>query len=139
MREREELESKRNYRKLAVWENAKTFVLDIYKCTANFPKEEVFGLTSQLRRAAISIPANIAEGVERQHPREFLQFLYVARGSLAEVEVYMDLALDLRYLENEAFEKLYVQASKVGKMLNGLINSLKNRLSSANRQPITDN
>lgn len=133
------LEPKRSFRKLAVWEIAKSFALDIYKHTANFPKEEVFGLTSQLRRAAVSIPANIAEGADRRHTKEFLQFLYVARGSLAEAEVYLDLALGLRYLEDAVFEDLCIHASKVGKMLNGLINSLKNRLTTDNCQPPTDN
>ncbi len=131
--------SDRNYRKLVVWEAAKAFTLDVYRYTVDFPKEELFRLTSQLRRAAVSIPANIAEGAERQHVKEFLQFLYVARGSLAEAEVYLDLAKELSYLNRELCDGLCVQAEKVGKMLNGLINSLKGRLSTDNCQPTTGN
>ncbi len=113
------------YRGLVVWQKAKELVLQIYAETNKFPQSEVFGLTSQLRRAALSVPANIAEGKERQYDKEFVQFLYIARGSLAEVEVFLEIAKDLGYLTVGGFNRLEKQTSEVGKLINGLINSLK--------------
>ena len=92
------MEAEHSFKKLTVWRKAYLFVLSIYKQTQKFPSSELYGLTSQLRRGVVSILANIAEGSERQHKREFLQFLSIARGSLAEVETYLMLAKDLGYI-----------------------------------------
>jgi four helix bundle protein len=116
---------KESYRGLVIWQKAKELVLQIYTETNKFPQSEVFGLTSQLRRAVLSIPVNIAEGKERQYDKEFVQFLHVARGSLAEVEVFLEIAKDLGYLAVDKFNLLENQAAEVGKLINGLINSLK--------------
>jgi four helix bundle protein len=88
---------------LTVWQQAYTLTLVIYRLSQKFPKEEKYGLVSQLLRAVVSIPANIAEGYERNHRKEYLQFLFIAKGSLGEVETYLMLAQDLGYLSEEDF------------------------------------
>lgn len=113
------------FRNLIVWQKAYALALDIYRATRRFPREELYGITSQLRRAAVSVPANIAEGYERQHRKEYLQFLMIAKGSLGEVETYILFSKDLSYINEEKFEKLEVLRGEVGKLLRGLINSLK--------------
>jgi four helix bundle protein len=102
-------------------------VLDVYRCTQAFPKIETYGLTSQLRRAAVSVPSNIAEGQARLSTGEFKQFLGNARGSLMEVETQILIARDLGYLENDQSETLLAAASEVGRILNGLLASLPSR------------
>lgn len=102
-----------------------TFVREIYRATANFPREEVFGLTSQLRRAAVSIPSNIAEGKGRYSPRDFQHFLKQARGSVNEVETQLLLARDLDYLQKDQTAVLLKQCEEIGRILNGLISSLR--------------
>lgn len=99
-------------------------MLDIYRQTHNFPAAELYGLTSQLRRAVVSILANIAEGSERQYKKEFMQFLSVARGSLAEVETYLMLAKDLGYIREVEFNELEKQRKEIGRLLRGLYKSL---------------
>ena len=96
----------------------------IYTHSHHFPSTESYGLTSQIRRAGVSVLANIAEGSERQHKKEFLQFLSVARGSLAEVETYLMLAKDLDYLNEKEFSSLEEQRRQVGRLLRGLYKSL---------------
>ena len=93
--ERHKMEEKHSFRKLNLWQKTYLFVLNIYKQTQEFPSFELYGLTSQIRRGAVSILANIAEGSERQYKKEFVQFLSIARGSLAEVETYLMLSKDL--------------------------------------------
>ncbi len=83
----------RDFKKILTWQRADDLVVRIYEITQNFPKEELYGLTSQLRRAAVSVPANIVEGSSRGHKREYLQFLYIAKSSLAEVEYYLHLSI----------------------------------------------
>jgi four helix bundle protein len=102
-------------------------VLDVYRSTQAFPKIETYGLISQLRRAAVSIPSNIAEGQARLSTGEFKQFLGNARGSLMEVETQIVIARDLGYLERHASENLLSAAAEVGRILNGLLASLPNR------------
>lgn len=114
----------KGFRKLTVWQKSYEFVLGIYGYSKAFPREEQYGLTSQLQRAVISIPANIAEGYERNHRKEYLQFLHIARGSLGEVETYLLLAKDLGYLTNEAYQPLEKQRCDIARLLKGLINSL---------------
>jgi four helix bundle protein len=102
-------------------------VLDVYRCTQAFPKIETYGLTSQLRRAAVSVPSNIAEGQARLSTGEFKQFLGNARGSLMEVETQILIARYLGYLERNDSENLLSAAAEVGRILNGLLASLPSR------------
>ena len=102
-------------------------VVDIYLRTQAFPKIETYGLTSQLRRAAVSVPSNIAEGQARRTTGEFKQFLGNARGSLAEIETQILMARDLNYLEQDQTETLLSATAEIGRMLNGLMSALKNR------------
>ncbi len=99
-------------------------VLDVYRCTQEFPKIETYGLTSQLRRAAVSVPSNIAEGQARLSTGEFKQFLGNARGSLVEVETQILIARDLGHMEQQASERILSAAAEVGRVLNGLLASL---------------
>ncbi|MBN3032716.1 MAG: four helix bundle protein [Candidatus Saganbacteria bacterium] len=110
---------------LLVWQKAYGFALVIYRQTKSFPKEELYGITSQLRRAVVSVPANIAEGYERQYRKEYVQFLNMAKGSLGEVETYLLLAKDLGYIELNKFEELEEMRTEIAKLLRGLISSLK--------------
>jgi len=114
-----------SYRDLIIWQKAYTLALETYRATSRFPSREVFGLTSQLRRATVSIPLNIAEGHCRHSRLEYLQFLSVARGSAAEVSTLLSLARDLSYLEAEAAERLTGLADSVGMMLTRLAQSLR--------------
>jgi len=104
-------------------------VLDVYSSTQAFPRAEGYGLVSQLRRAAVSVPSNIAEGQARLSTGEFRQFLGNARGSLVEVETQILIAQELGYLERDEGERLLRVAAEVGRILNGLLNSLPNRKS----------
>lgn len=112
------------FRDLIVWRKAYSFALAVYKTTMVFPSEEKFGLTSQIRRAAVSVSANIAEGYERQHRKEYIQFLTIAKGSLGEVETYLMFAKDLKYIDEKEYDKLEGMRQEVGKLLRGLIRSL---------------
>ena len=108
------------YRDLRAWQHAMGLVTDIYRVTRTFPKEELYGLVSQLRRAAVSVPSNLAEGHGRNSRNEFRHFIGQARGSLSEVETQLEIAKNLGYLKEDAAESLMVQADAVGKMLTGL-------------------
>jgi four helix bundle protein len=110
-----------DFRKIAAWQKADEFVLQVYSLTRTFPENERFGLTSQLRRAAVSIPANLAEGAGRQTLRDFRQFLFTARGSLNEVEYYIHLAGRLGYLDVDQGKLLTLVQHEVGSLLQGLI------------------
>lgn len=113
---------------LIVWKKAYEFTLKIYKITVLFPVEEKYALTSQLRRAALSVPANIAEGKGRGTQREFVRFLHIARGSLEECSVYIMLAKDLTYIDEKCYVELNKYIVEIGKMLNGLIQSQSDSL-----------
>ncbi len=110
---------------MIVWQRAYELVLDVYQIAKTFPKEEKFGLSSQTQRAAISVPANIAEGYERNHRKEYLQFLYISKGSLGEVETYLLLARDLDYISENNYQKIEEKRKETARLLNGLIKSLK--------------
>jgi four helix bundle protein len=114
----------RSYRDLVVWQKSMLLVTDIYKTTRTFPREEIYGLTSQIRRAAVSIPSNIAEGQGRRTPSDFHNFLGHARGSLMEVETQILIAQNLDYCREETAARLLSQAADIGRALNGLMNSL---------------
>ena len=109
---------------LKVWQKAHNFVMEIYGHTKEFPVEEKYSLVSQLRRASVSIPANIAEGFARKHRKEYVQYLYIAQGSLEEAKYYILLSKDLCYLKESAYKKLVDLSEEVGRMLRGLINAL---------------
>jgi len=115
----------RPHEKLDVWQKAVDLVVEIYKATENFPKEEKFGLTSQVRRAAVSVPANIAEGAGRKFPKEFAHFLSNAQGSTSEVETELLIAHRLGYLSRSNFLELQISLDKIGQMLHGLSRHLK--------------
>ena len=111
----------KNFRDLDVWTKSHVSTLSIYRVTATFPREELYGLTSQMRRCAASIPANIAEGCGRQGDREFRRFLQIAMGSASELEYHLLLARDLEFLGAQQFRSLTSQVQEVKKMLAGLI------------------
>ncbi|OGX41399.1 MAG: four helix bundle protein [Omnitrophica WOR_2 bacterium RIFCSPLOWO2_12_FULL_50_9] len=118
----------RNYKSIKAFQLADDFAVEIYKVTQQFPKEELYGLTSQLRRAVVSVPTNIAEGASRQHQKDYLQFLYVARASLAETEYLLHLTNKLGYLRDELFGRIEEQKQEVAKTLFGLIEAVKREL-----------
>lgn len=113
-----------SYKDLIVWQRAMDLVSKIYGVTKKFPREELYGLTNQIRRSAVSIPSNIAEGQARQGTAEFRNFLSIARGSLAEVETQLLIAADLSYLSDSDLKAILEIHTEVGKMLNGLLRSL---------------
>jgi len=113
------------YKDLVVWKKSIELVTDVYRCTRKLPREEIYGLTSQLRRAAVSIPSNIAEGQGRRSTREFKQFLGLARGSLFEVETQIIIAKQLGYVAEQESDCLLTSAAEVGRILNGLYASLR--------------
>ena len=117
-----------SYEDLEVWQKAMDLVTLVYRLTKGFPKEEVYGLTSQLRRAAVSVPSNIAEGQSRRSTKEFLNYLSMARGSLSEVETQAEIARRLEYIKEEETLQLKELTRTVGRLLNGLIRSLEQKL-----------
>lgn len=116
-----------SYKDLVVYQNGYQLTLDVYKATKLFPKEEIYGLVSQMRRSSASIPANIAEGYRRGHRREYVQFLHIALGSCAELETFVSLSHDLGYLPIDSFENLYTKQESVSRLLRRLISSLQIR------------
>jgi four helix bundle protein len=117
----------KNYKELKVWEKSYQLCLEVYRITKGFPKIEIFGLISQMRRAALSIPSNIAEGYGRKTIAEYLRFLYIAYGSVCELETQIMLSGDLGYLEGSQLLKLQNEVREVERMLQALIKSLKNK------------
>jgi four helix bundle protein len=115
----------RDFRELKVWEKSHHLALSVYKATAGFPKEETYGLLSQIRRASVSIPANIAEGCGKIGDNEFTRYLVIAMGSASELEYELLLAHDPNYLEDEDYGKLTNELIEVRKMLNALIQKIK--------------
>jgi four helix bundle protein len=113
------------FRDLEVWRQGHKLVLEVYRATKKFPKDELFGLTSQIRRCAVSVAGNIAEGNGRAGRNEYIQFLTIARGSLNETGYYVTLARDLGYVSSEEAQTLDAGVATVGRLLAGLIRSLK--------------
>jgi four helix bundle protein len=120
--------SVQSYRELEVWQFAMELAQKCYQVTKGFPKEELFGLVCQIRRAATSIPANIAEGQGREHTREFLHHLSIARGSLMELETHLMLSQRVDLLSGEDLEILLALTDRISRMLSGLRKSLERRL-----------
>jgi four helix bundle protein len=117
----------KNYRDLKVWQKSYRLCLDLYRITKKFPKEERYGLTSQIRRAAVSIPSNIAEGYGRKTTADYLRFLYIAYGSICELETQLLLSSDLNYVNKENLKALRDDTEEVERMLKALIKSLENK------------
>jgi len=127
----------KQYQDLIAWQKAIALVTDIYKASNSFPRDEMYGLTSQLRRAAVSVPSNIAEGQGRSSSGEFIQFLGHARGSLFELETQVIVAHNLSYLSNAQCDLLIAKISELGRVLSGLITSVQLRKETgASHQPL---
>src|SRR5215210_9168787 len=109
----------RPHENLEVWSLAMDFVVEVYSSTETFPKEEKFGLTSQIRRAAVSVPANIAEGAARQSYKEFIHFLSIAQGSASELETELTIACRLGYLPQSKYAELKATLNKIGRIITG--------------------
>ena len=122
------------FKDMKIWELSMTLVEDIYRKTRNFPQHELYGLSSQMRRAAISIPSNIAEGNGRAHSKEYIQFLYLARGSLMELMTQLEIAHRLNYINIEENTEIYDQCEIILKMLHKLITSIKKKSENKNHK-----
>lgn len=114
----------RNFRDLEVWKLGKMIVLDIYKITKEFPKDEIYALTSQMRRSALSVPSNVAEGFNRFHNKEYKQFLYIALGSCAELETQIEVAYELKYILETTMKEVLEKIDHETRMLRNLIKKL---------------
>lgn len=117
----------KNYKDLTVWQKSYRLCLEVYRITKGFPKEERFGLTSQIRRAALSIPSNIAEGYGRKTTPDYLRSLYIAYGSVCELETQVLLSGDLGYVKEDKLAALEADVGEVERMLKALIKSLQNK------------
>lgn len=126
------------YRDLMVWQKSMRLVTDVYRMTENFPKAEMYGLASQLKRSVVSVPSNIAEGQGRDSTREFIHHLSIAYGSLMEAETQIQIAVNLSYIGQTEADKLIEKAAEVGRLMNGLSRSLRKSLTD-NRRPTTEN
>lgn len=115
----------RSYKDLRIWQEAKNLTIAIYGITERFPKSELYGLTSQIRRAAVSVPSNIAEGFRRKSKKEKLQFLRIALGSGAELETQLEISFELGYLNKSDYNKLEIDLDKFMRMLNRAIMALE--------------
>lgn len=117
----------RSYRDLLVWQKAIDMVIECYRISDAFPKSELYGITSQFRRAAVSVPTNIAEGRGRRSTSAFLHFLDIAYGSLMEVETILEITSRLSFLNTESYQSFANRTSEIGRMINGLIASLEQK------------
>lgn len=117
----------KEFQDLIIWQRAHEFALEIYRVTDEFPNIEQFGLTNQLRRAAVSVPSNIAEGFERNSSKDFSHFLVISRGSLSEIKAQLLLAKDLLYLSPQECERLLTEATEIHKMLNSFKATLEKK------------
>jgi four helix bundle protein len=118
----------RDFRKIKAWQIADDLTIEVYKATKSFPKHELYGLTSQLRRAASSVPANIAEGAARGYKKEYVQFLNIARGSLAETDYFLHLARRLEYLSADDHVTITAMLNQAAGVLYGLLESVKKEI-----------
>ena len=119
------MEEIKSFEDLNIWKEAHYLTLEIYRIAQLFPKDEMFGSTLQLKRASISVPANIAEGMGRNTTKELIQFLYNSRGSLSEIIYYLILAKDLNYIDEDIYKELYDKYNGLGKGINVFITKLK--------------
>lgn len=116
--------TERPHRKLVLWQKAMDFVTDVYRLGQSFPASERFGIVSQIQRAAVSVPSNIAEGAARRTRKDYVHFLYTARGSLSELDTQFEIATRLGYLDSLRYSKVQEQTEELSRMLNALIASL---------------
>jgi len=116
-----------SFRNLQIWQKAMALVTKIYKSTQKFPKEELFGLTSQIRRCSVSIPSNIAEGYGRTSDPEMIRFLNIATGSLFELQTQLEIAFNIEYLDRETFNNLYADSRELEIMMVSFSNKIKER------------
>ena len=114
-----------SYKELRVWQKAMELVVETYKLCEFLPKEETYGLSDQMRRAAVSIPSNIAEGQARKNKKEFIHFLYIAQGSLAELLTQLEICVRLGFIEQETTAKVENYAEEAGKMITNLMKNLQ--------------
>lgn len=124
-----------DYKQLDVWRRAMKLVREIYDCTRSFPRDEIFGLSSQMRRAAVSVASNIAEGKGRYSQKELVQFLYKSRGSLLELETQILIARDLGYVDDKSGQNLSTRTLEVTRILNGLINRFQREIQGQSYAP----
>lgn len=115
----------RDYTKIKAWQLTDKLALSVYKATKKFPKSEIWGLTSQMRRAAVSVPANVVEGSARKSRSEYLQFLYIAMSSLTELSYYIRFTKELEYLDTETYEELGTKVQEGLRTLQGLISYIE--------------
>jgi len=125
----------KSFEELTIWKEAREFTNRIYALTKKFPKEELYGLTSQIRRASVSIMSNIAEGFNRRSTKEFINFLIIARASTFEVQNDLYIALDLNYINKEDFQVGYNHAQKIAMSINKLITYLKSQIKTYTKTP----
>jgi len=119
----------KNYKDLNIWKRSIELVEEIYKLTKSFPKEELYGLTSQMRRAAVSIPSNVAEGFTRFHNKEYKQFLYIALGSCSELSTQITIASRLKYFDDNKMEVILNEIDEICRMTMNLIKKINSNLS----------
>jgi four helix bundle protein len=128
---------RRNHKDLILWQKAMALASEVHRLTAKLPRHEVFGLSSQIRRAAVSIPSNVAEGAARRTTREFIAFLHIARGSFAELETQLLLAREIGYLADRDLSPILVRLDEVGRLLNAVVSGLRARAERASSLPPT--
>ena len=128
---------RKNHKDLILWQKAMVLATDVHRLTTELPRHELFGLSSQLRRAAVSIPSNVAEGAARRTTREFMSFLHIARGSFAELETQLHLAVSIGYLTDAALAPVLGRLDEVGRLLNAVIVGLRRREAQRSSLPPT--
>ena len=119
------MEKIKSFKELKVWQKGIEIVKDIYRITGSFPREEVYGLTAQMRRSAVSIPSNIAEGFKRFHTKEYVQFLHIALGSVAELETQVIISKELGFIDEAELQNLSEKIDHLSKMMSSLLNKMK--------------
>jgi len=117
----------KTYRDLIVWQKSITLVTEIYEITKRFPRDETYGLISQIRRCAVSIPSNIAEGYGRNSTSDYIRFLHIATGSLYELQTQLEIAFNLEYLKKTVFDKLYESSREIERMLSSMSRKLNEK------------
>ena len=117
----------KSYRDLIVWQKAMELVTDVYKLSGNFPKEEQYGLTLQIRRSAVSVPSNIAEGYGRKSTNDYIRFLQIACGSLYELQTQLEIGVNLTYIARNNSEGIFALLNEIERMLNSMIKKLSGR------------
>lgn len=128
----------KTHKDLNVWKNSIELVTSIYELTKNYPNNEQYGLISQMKRSAVSVPSNIAEGAGRNYKKEFIQFLFIAQGSLSELETQLIISVNLKYIEESSFELLNKNMNEIRAQISGLIKYLKKN-DTIGRKKVTSN